>query len=85
MAEMYHEPDPFPYSLGPFALTGKLHPRRVRSHARLAREQTSSAEVGRGFTKAVADAEKNSDDSDWLTAYQNKKLPFAENGSLLES
>ena len=37
------------------------------------------------FAKAVADAEKDSDDFWQLNRYQTKKLPFSENGSLLES
>jgi hypothetical protein len=50
------------------------------------RENEEGAQkLGDSIARAFADAEKNSDDSDRLTACQNKKLPFVENGSLLES
>jgi hypothetical protein len=55
----------------------------VYGHTHDWRENKAAAQkLGGVLAKAVADAEKN---SDWLTACQNKKLPFAENGSLLES
>jgi hypothetical protein len=47
------------------------------------KNEEAARKLGDVITKAVADA--NSDDSDCLTARQNKKLPFAENGSLSES
>ena len=47
-------------------------------------DEEAAQKLGDAIAKAVADAE-NSADSDCLTACQNKKLPFAENGSLLES
>jgi hypothetical protein len=50
------------------------------------RENEEAAQkLGDAIANAVADADKNSDDSDCLTACQIKKLPFSENGSLLKS
>jgi hypothetical protein len=47
-------------------------------------KEEAAQKLGDELAKAVADADKNYD-SDCLTACQIKKLPFSENGSLLES
>jgi hypothetical protein len=41
--------------------------------------------LGDELAKAVADAEKNSDDFRQLDSYPTKILPFSENGSHIES
>jgi len=67
------------------ALTGSFT-LDVYGHTLDWRENEEAArKLGDSIAKAVADAEKNSDISACLTACQIKKLPFAENGSLLES
>jgi hypothetical protein len=47
--------------------------------------EEAAQKLGDELAKAVADAEKDSDNSDCLTAIKTKMLPFSENGSHLES
>jgi hypothetical protein len=67
------------------ALTGSFT-LDVYGHTLDWRENEEAAQkLGDVLAKAVAAAQKNSDNSDCLTAIKQKKLPFSENGSLLES